>query len=333
MAVRAARLVSPARPSAVRAPWTAMPEHVRDWVADELGSPVVEAADQVGGMSPGCATRLVCEPTARRAFVKAVGTELNPKTPVLFRREVTALSLLGSHELWADLRASYDDGDWVAILLEDVEGTHPDLDDDATMDILLRETDGWARCWPSGCPTRRHPTRTTAGSADLRREASTSGPTRVARAGEIPADLLPDWVRHDTATWEPLVRALADHERPARALGHPQRQPPRAPHRRAGLPRLGRVGGRPAWLDPLLARLERVEQPWFDDALASSPALVAAGDTRGGRLAGRASRRSSPGARTRPSTSTCPPSTISGSASRGACWSGPNGAWASLDLA
>ena len=117
-----------------------MPDHVRDWVADELGSPVVAAADQVGGMSPGCATRLVCE-DGTRAFVKAVGTELNPRTPELFRREITALTLIGSHELWADLQASYDDGDWVAILLEDIEGTHPDLDDDATMDTLLRETE------------------------------------------------------------------------------------------------------------------------------------------------------------------------------------------------
>ena len=31
-------------------------------------------------------------------------------------------------------------------------------------------------------------------------------------------------------------------------------------------------------MDPLLARLERVESPWFDASLASSPALVAAGD-------------------------------------------------------
>ena len=55
VALRAARLVSPAmiRAVGVRAPWTAMPDHVRAWAADELGSPVVEAHDQVGGMSPG----------------------------------------------------------------------------------------------------------------------------------------------------------------------------------------------------------------------------------------------------------------------------------------
>ena len=76
MALRKARLVSP-RAVGVRAPWTAMPEAVRDWVADVLGSPVKEAHDQVGGMSPGCATRLVCE-DGTRAFVKAVGLRAQP---------------------------------------------------------------------------------------------------------------------------------------------------------------------------------------------------------------------------------------------------------------
>ncbi len=34
----------------------------------------------------------------------------------------------------------------------------------------------------------------------------------------------------------------------------------------------------PAWADPLLARLERVDQPWFDDHLMEAPALAALGD-------------------------------------------------------
>jgi hypothetical protein len=34
----------------------------------------------------------------------------------------------------------------------------------------------------------------------------------------------------------------------------------------------------PAWVDPLLARMERVDEPWFDSSTASSPALRAAGD-------------------------------------------------------
>jgi hypothetical protein len=40
----------------------------------------------------------------------------------------------------------------------------------------------------------------------------------------------------------------------------------------------GAFGVGPAWLDPLLARLERVDTAWFDRSLASSPALRAAGD-------------------------------------------------------
>jgi hypothetical protein len=58
----------------------------------------------------------------------------------------------------------------------------------------------------------------------------------------------------------------------------------------------GAFGVGPAWLDPLLARLERVDSPWFDASLVSSPALRAAGDdvvtgwlvATGGHLAWRA---------------------------------------------
>jgi len=253
-----------------------MPEHVRDWVADELASPVVEAAEQVGGMSPGCATRLVCG-DGTRAFVKAVGTELNPKTPVLFRREITALTLIGSHELWADLRSSYDDGDWVAILLEDVEGTHPDLDDDATMDTLLRETDRLGQVLAERVPDPPAPD-PDRGLGDLRqgfREWADS----VARADEIPGDLLPDWIRCDTGTWEPLVRALADEDV---RLVHWDIRTDNLLERPTGelvFLDWGATAIGPGWLDPLLARLERVESPWFDESVASSPALAAAGDT------------------------------------------------------
>ena len=140
MAGRAPRLVSAPRAVGVRAAYPAIPTHVRSWVEATLGSPVVETREQVGGMSPGCATRLVCA-DGTRAFLKAVGTELNPHTPVLFRREVMALELLGRHPLWAGLLAAYDDGDWVALLLDDVDGAHPDLGVDAEMERLLRQTD------------------------------------------------------------------------------------------------------------------------------------------------------------------------------------------------
>ena len=253
-----------------------MPDHVRDWAADELGSPVVEAYEQVGGMSPGCATRLVAA-DGSRAFVKAVGLELNPRTPFLFRREVTALTLIGSHELWAGMRASYDDGDWVAVMLEDVEGEHPDLDDDGTMDQLLRQTERLGQVLAERVPDPPAPDPENGGLMDLRGMFD-EWADAVARAGEVPPELLPDWVRRDTETWEPLVRGLAEHE--VRLVHWDIRNDNLLQRPTGELVFLdwGAAGIGPGWLDPLLARLERVDDPWFDAALASSPALVAAGD-------------------------------------------------------
>ena len=42
----------------------------------------------------------------------------------------------------------------------------------------------------------------------------------------------------------------------------------------------GAAGIVPSWVDPLLARLERVDRTWFDASLRSSPLLAAAGDER-----------------------------------------------------
>jgi hypothetical protein len=253
-----------------------MPEQVRAWAEDQLGAPVAEAHDQVGGMSPGCATRLVGA-NGQRAFVKAVGSGLNPHTPLLFRREITVLDLIGSHELWARKLASYDDGDWVAVMLEDVEGEHPDLSDDVTMDLLLRETERFAQVLEERVPDPPAPDPLNGGLSDLR-AGFHEWADAVARAPEVPADLLPEWVRRDTATWEPLVRGLADHE--VRLVHFDIRDDNLLQRPTGELVFLdwGGAGVGPGWLDPLLARLERVEDPWFDASLASSPALVAAGD-------------------------------------------------------
>ena len=40
----------------------------------------------------------------------------------------------------------------------------------------------------------------------------------------------------------------------------------------------GQASRGPAWTDPMIARLEGVEEPWFDDAVHRSPALAALGD-------------------------------------------------------
>jgi hypothetical protein len=113
-----------AHAAGVRLPFEKVPASVRAWVERTLGSVVVTAATQQGGFSPGVAARLVTA-SGRRAFVKAVGTSLNPKTPELFRHEITAVRAIGPLPAAPKLYDVYDDGDWVGLLFEDIEGRLP----------------------------------------------------------------------------------------------------------------------------------------------------------------------------------------------------------------
>jgi aminoglycoside phosphotransferase (APT) family kinase protein len=103
-----------------------VPEHVRGDVEASLGSPVVSARTQVGGFSPGAAVRVV-RADGTRAFVKACGSTLNPDTPDLNRAEIRALELLPPQVPHARLLSAYDDGVWVVLVLEDVEGRRPEV--------------------------------------------------------------------------------------------------------------------------------------------------------------------------------------------------------------
>ena len=91
-----------------------------------MGAPVVEAITQPGGFSPGVAARLRGADDSR-AFVKAVSADTNPDSPGLHRREARISASLPEHAPAPRLLASYDDGTWVALLLEDIEGRHPRL--------------------------------------------------------------------------------------------------------------------------------------------------------------------------------------------------------------
>src|SRR6476646_477055 len=110
-----------------------------------LGSVVVSAATQQGGFSPDVAARLVTA-SGRRAFVKAVGPSLNPKTPSLFRPEITAVQAIGPLPSAPALYDVYDDGDWVGLLFEDIEGrlpAHPweQADADRVLDAVAELTE------------------------------------------------------------------------------------------------------------------------------------------------------------------------------------------------
>jgi hypothetical protein len=106
--------------------WSDVPGRVRRAITAQLGAEVVSEASQPGGFSPGLAARLLLA-DGRRIFVKAVGVERNADAVAMTRREGQILGALPTDLPIAPLLGSYDDGDWVALLIADVEGRQPTL--------------------------------------------------------------------------------------------------------------------------------------------------------------------------------------------------------------
>lgn len=88
-------------------------------------------------MSPGCATSLRAA-DGQDLFVKAVGAELNEQTVELFRYEIGLLRALPPAPYRPVLRGAYDEGGWVAIVLAQVPGRHPDLARDTDFAAVAR---------------------------------------------------------------------------------------------------------------------------------------------------------------------------------------------------
>lgn len=107
-----------------RLSWDDIPSFVRGEIESALGSSVVSAVTQPGGFSPGVAARLVTA-DGTRAFVKAISSDPNPDSPEFHRREARNTAQLPAHAPAPRLLWSYDDGEWVVLLLEDVDGWHP----------------------------------------------------------------------------------------------------------------------------------------------------------------------------------------------------------------
>jgi aminoglycoside phosphotransferase (APT) family kinase protein len=107
-----------------RVPWPELPEAVRCWAQEVLGSAVAGAVSQPGGFSPGAACRLTLA-DGSRAFLKAVSASANPDSPQLHRSEAAVSAALPAQVPAPALLGSYDDGEWVALLFADVDGRHP----------------------------------------------------------------------------------------------------------------------------------------------------------------------------------------------------------------
>jgi aminoglycoside phosphotransferase len=107
----------------VHLPWAEVPDTVQAWAAAVGGGRPTAVRDLQGGFSPGAATRLDCPGSS--IFVKAVGAELNPDSPDLHRREAVVSAALPASSRVPRLLGTFDDGDWVALAFEAIDGRLP----------------------------------------------------------------------------------------------------------------------------------------------------------------------------------------------------------------
>lgn len=110
--------------TAVRITWTDLPTEIRARAEHIIGGRVVDARSQTGGFSPGTADRVRTD-DGRRAFVKAVTPAINEGSAQLARQEMRICAALPEHAPVPRLLGAFDTGDWVVLVLEDIDGAHP----------------------------------------------------------------------------------------------------------------------------------------------------------------------------------------------------------------
>jgi Phosphotransferase enzyme family len=107
-----------------RLPWAQVPAPLRAAAERRLGGAVTAARTQPGGYSPGAAARLELD-SGRRAFAKAVGPELNPDSPGIYRAEARIAAALPAAAWAPEFLGVIDCGGWVLLLFEDIDGAPP----------------------------------------------------------------------------------------------------------------------------------------------------------------------------------------------------------------
>jgi len=107
-----------------RLQWPDLPDRVREEVEGVLGSVVVEAVGQPGGYGPSLAARCGLA-DRRRVFIKAVSPAQNPDTPAMMRREARIAERLPAGAPAPALLHTIDDGEWIALVFEEIPGRLP----------------------------------------------------------------------------------------------------------------------------------------------------------------------------------------------------------------
>src|SRR5260370_34580405 len=108
----------------VRLDWAEVPPSVRRAIEQWLGSTIVSVTNQHGGFSPGVAARIEAA-NGRRVFIKVGGPRPNPDVPSIYRREVGIAAALPADAPVPRLLWSYDEGGWVAMIFEYIDGREP----------------------------------------------------------------------------------------------------------------------------------------------------------------------------------------------------------------
>jgi hypothetical protein len=184
-----------------RLQWVDVPAPVRAELERALGGAVVEAVNQRGGYGPSLAARCGLA-DGRRAFIKAVSPAQNPDSPGMMRREGRIAAALPADAPAPALLHVYDDGEWIALVFEEVAGRLPhtpwEVDE---LDRVLEATLALGELVP------RNPVHSVAQQYGA---MFTGWRTLAAEMPDVPAS---DWFRADVAelariepTWEDVTR-------------------------------------------------------------------------------------------------------------------------------
>lgn len=109
-----------------RLSWQQVPDRIRQAVERSLGAAVVEARTQVGGFSPGAACRVRLA-NGGKAFVKALSNTIHATSAQTYRSEAANMARLPPGLPAPRLLDVHDDGDWIALVFEEVDGRPPQL--------------------------------------------------------------------------------------------------------------------------------------------------------------------------------------------------------------
>lgn len=112
--------------SGSRLQWSDLPRGVRARIVELAGAEVTSETSATTGFSPGFASVLELG-DGTRVFVKAVSPEQNPDSPELARKEMVVAAALPSTIAAPRLLWSDDDGAWVLLGFEAVDGVAPRL--------------------------------------------------------------------------------------------------------------------------------------------------------------------------------------------------------------